>query len=229
MHVLLIDLYELSQFLRILAWIFFPLLLVTLLITAWLHRRKKKKTLSADAPSYGLTGEDPPSKETPQEGDSPYKGLLWMKYKYEQYREETDLRIERIKEELAAAEKKYLDLLASRPIVSPASVPATSTSTPAPDPGTPLSPRDQRINNYHELECQALQQQAMINTLTIQNTALSAQNTDLSAQITDLSEKLDNNIRLLTNFHKELNHSLSTASNIASHETNHVTVPAFSE
>ena len=225
MHVLLIDLYELSQFLRILAWIFFPLLLLTLLITAWLHRRKKRHSLSAEAPSYGLTGEEQASKETPQEGDSPYKGLLWMKYKYEQYREETDLRIERIKEELAAAEKKYLDLLASRPIVSPASVPATSTSTPAPDPAFPLSPRDQRINNYHQLECQTLQQQAMINTLTIQleekqqlidtlteeRSALSAQNTDLSTQLTDLSGKLDNNIRLLTNFHKELNHSLSTA------------------
>ncbi|HEY4062051.1 MAG TPA: hypothetical protein VGM30_09135 [Puia sp.] len=43
-----------------------------------------------------------------------YKGILWMKEKYEQYRDLADRRYEQIKEELARAEKKYQDLLEGR-------------------------------------------------------------------------------------------------------------------
>jgi hypothetical protein len=42
-----------------------------------------------------------------------YKGILWMKDKYEQYRETADLRYERLKDQLAKVEKRYEELLAS--------------------------------------------------------------------------------------------------------------------
>ena len=64
-----------------------------------------------------------------------------MKRKYEQYRDDTDLKMEKIKEELATAEKKYLDLLASRPAISSSAnsdsgIPTASSS----DPASPDSP-----------------------------------------------------------------------------------------
>ncbi len=44
-----------------------------------------------------------------------YKGILWMKEKYEQYVEQSDRRYERLKEDLARSEKKYQDLLDGGP------------------------------------------------------------------------------------------------------------------
>ena len=40
-----------------------------------------------------------------------YKGILWMKEKYEQYRDLADERYERLKEQLTQMERKYEDLL----------------------------------------------------------------------------------------------------------------------
>jgi hypothetical protein len=40
-----------------------------------------------------------------------YRGILWMKEKYEQYREQTDQRYERLREELGRSEQRYQDLL----------------------------------------------------------------------------------------------------------------------
>jgi chromosome segregation ATPase len=40
-----------------------------------------------------------------------YKGILWMKEKYEQYRDLADERYDRLKEQLTRMEKKYEDLL----------------------------------------------------------------------------------------------------------------------
>jgi hypothetical protein len=50
-----------------------------------------------------------------------YKGILWMKDKYEQYRDMADQRYERLKDQLTKVERRYEDLLASlegsRPLV----------------------------------------------------------------------------------------------------------------
>jgi hypothetical protein len=50
-----------------------------------------------------------------------YKGILWMKDKYEQYRDMADQRYERLKDQLTKVEIRYEDLLASiggsRPVV----------------------------------------------------------------------------------------------------------------
>ena len=42
-----------------------------------------------------------------------YKGILWMKDKYEQYRDMADQRYERLKDQLTKVERRYEDLLAS--------------------------------------------------------------------------------------------------------------------
>jgi hypothetical protein len=42
-----------------------------------------------------------------------YQGILWMKEKYEQYREQADLRYEGLREELGRSERRYQELLAT--------------------------------------------------------------------------------------------------------------------
>lgn len=57
--------------------------------------------------------EDGPNEKV-QANEKIYRGILWMKEKYEQYRDLADRRYEQVKEELARAEKRYEDLLAER-------------------------------------------------------------------------------------------------------------------
>ena len=45
--------------------------------------------------------------------DNIYQGILWMKEKYEQYRDQADQRYELLKEELSRSERRYQDLLVS--------------------------------------------------------------------------------------------------------------------
>jgi hypothetical protein len=45
--------------------------------------------------------------------DNIYQGILWMKEKYEQYRDQADHRYELLKEELKRSEHRYQDLLLS--------------------------------------------------------------------------------------------------------------------
>jgi hypothetical protein len=56
--------------------------------------------------------ENEEGREEPEPNEKIYKGILWMKEKYEQYRDLADRRYELVKEELARTEKKYQDLLA---------------------------------------------------------------------------------------------------------------------
>jgi hypothetical protein len=42
-----------------------------------------------------------------------YRGILWMKEKYEQYREEADRRYEQLREELGRSERKYQEVIAT--------------------------------------------------------------------------------------------------------------------
>jgi len=60
----------------------------------------------------GEVRDDP--NEKLQANEKIYRGILWMKEKYEQYRDLADRRYEQVKEELARAEKRYEDLLAER-------------------------------------------------------------------------------------------------------------------
>lgn len=120
------------------------MVLIALLVTTWLHYRKKRRQHLEEtkAPSHARDWSYPspattyqsfagnfsdksarpsgnlstgdPTAALPKENGNAYRGLLWMKDKYEQYREQTDRKIEKLKEELARSEEKYLNLLASR-------------------------------------------------------------------------------------------------------------------
>ncbi|HVS96588.1 MAG TPA: hypothetical protein VHE54_08870 [Puia sp.] len=135
MYLPMISGYELGQFLRILLWIFVPVAILSMLVTTWLHYRRRRREsgevfLSIEGFDAGGSREEifiparlseneaDRGKETEEDGDQEYKntvykGILWMKEKYEQYRDLSDQRYERLKEDLAKAEKKYQDLLAS--------------------------------------------------------------------------------------------------------------------
>lgn len=116
MYLLLITLYELGQFLRIVGWVFLPLFVIVLLITAYLHHRRKRRMMDIppDTEEFllserSVSSEMEPDMEAPDE-DRLYKGLLWMKQKFEEYREQSDQRVSVLKEELAQAKEKIADL-----------------------------------------------------------------------------------------------------------------------
>jgi flagellar biosynthesis/type III secretory pathway M-ring protein FliF/YscJ len=120
MQLLVISLYELGQFLRIVGWVFVPIFVIVLLITTYIHHRRKRRAPEmalAVAAADGNNGEE-------VEEDNLYKGMLWMKDKFEAYREQADERvgalkiqldqrtslIEVLKEELEQAKEKIAGL-----------------------------------------------------------------------------------------------------------------------
>ena len=134
MYRLLINLYEFGQFLRILLWISVPLVIVSMLVTTWLHYRRKRRVpdelflslsgvkgsglfLLESAAEISGNGQEPlqePAGEPeldPEQKENIYKGILWMKQKYEQYRDMADRRYEQLREQLTRTEKKYQELL----------------------------------------------------------------------------------------------------------------------
>ncbi|HEY4107723.1 hypothetical protein [Puia sp.] len=156
MFRLLISLYEFGQFLRILLWISVPLVILSMLVTTWLHYRRKRRlpeellfsfpggeglqhgilpAILRSAAEIGGNGQQPPevgggdesSTLDPEQKENIYKGILWMKEKYEQYRDMADSRYEQLKEQLTRTEKKYQELLEA------ASRQAGHPVNPAPD------------------------------------------------------------------------------------------------
>ena len=159
MYLLSVNLYELGQFLQILLWISLPMVLIALLVTTYLHYRNKRRDIrdrhspedvtrnsseeweegkirSSNDRLAGSLFVGDPTAALPEEGGNAYRGLLWMKDKYEQYREHTDRKFEKLKEELARAEEKYLNLLAARQPLSeqflPKVIPSESSSPEIP-------------------------------------------------------------------------------------------------
>ncbi|HXO74459.1 MAG TPA: hypothetical protein VN824_04495 [Puia sp.] len=211
MFLLLVNLYEFGQFLRILLWISVPMFIVAMLVTTWLHYRRRRKTqdqmalamegldlsaapeiliaamkrgaalpmLAAESELAAGEGAEPVSgeeRETIAPADAienMYKGILWMKEKYEQYRDMADQRIEELKEQVARAEKKYEDLLAGR-------APATTSA---------LLIADQRIETAPVVQDESLLQQQ-----------LAAKD----RQIEELVAKLQTSSQLLLNLSQEL-------------------------
>ena len=207
MYLLSVNLYELGQFLQILLWISLPMVLIALLVTTYLHYRKKRRDIrdrhsqeelirnSSEDPEVGklrssndrLAGSlfvGDPTAALPEEGGNAYRGLLWMKDKYEQYREHTDRKFEKLKEELARAEEKYLNLLAARqPLAEqllPKVIPPESSSPEISSIAIPLTEEnaspstteekerqieflqlelEQRIRDYHQLQHQYQEEQ----------------------------------------------------------------------
>jgi len=111
---------------------------IAILVTTWLHYRQKRK-LSADeedqvpsvvrdiwAGSAGNAGNirDDEDQDDEEGRNKVYRGILWMKEKYEQYREQADKRYEQLKEDLRKSEEKYQELLVAqqnREVSEPAS------------------------------------------------------------------------------------------------------------
>jgi hypothetical protein len=255
MFLLLVNLYEFGQFLRILLWISVPMFIVAMLVTTWLHYRRRRKTqdemalsmegldlstapeiliaamnrMSANrmsespglagenaAPSdtaHTLTGDGDPEAAagsvlaagegmetaTPDERgeeretiapadaiDNMYKGILWMKEKYEQYRDLADRRIEQLKGQVAGVEKKYGDLLATLPAT--AATPATM---------------DQRIETIPAVQDESLlQQQLAAKDRQIEELQSQLQIQYLKAE--ELVAKLQNSSQLLLDLSQEL-------------------------
>jgi hypothetical protein len=167
MYLSTIDLYELGQYLRIILWICLPLIIISLLVTTWLHYRRRMLDpgglhlsmegldnaiepegmphMPGEPLSYREREHDPddsaerdpnsriernPDNHTQRDPadddqwgkesvtewkgkDNIYQGILWMKEKYEQYRDQADQRYELLKEELNRSERRYQDLLLS--------------------------------------------------------------------------------------------------------------------
>ncbi|MDO6431187.1 hypothetical protein Q4E93_11345 [Flavitalea sp. BT771] len=126
MHLLAISLFELGQFLRIVLWVFLPIFVIVLLITTYIHHRRKRQAprLALEAGELLVPVEAIPAELLQPEGDNLYKGLLWIKEKFEEYRLQSDERmsvlkgqldqraatIEALKGELAQAQEKIADL-----------------------------------------------------------------------------------------------------------------------
>jgi hypothetical protein len=128
MQLLVVNLYELGQFLRILLWIFLPVFILSALITTYVHYRKRRKNSGQDDPVMGLYAEGDllamPAGIGTDEGSRPdqrpehgpdnvseaYKGLLWLKNKYEQDREQATTKFVQLKEEHRLLREKYEDL-----------------------------------------------------------------------------------------------------------------------
>lgn len=154
---LIINGYEFGQWLRILLWIGMPLTVFYTLLTTWFHYRRSRGGAHLQLSMEGMeeggafsvepedgsgdgrvdtertvnAGEEYPVGEEYKE--NMYKGILWMKEKYEQYRDLADQRYDRLKEQLTLMEKKYEDLLESVRSANPM-LPADVGSTALPEP-----------------------------------------------------------------------------------------------
>lgn len=133
MH-LIISGYEFGQWLRILLWICLPGTVFLTMLATWINYRRNRAVTQLpllqmeglDEGGFSVERQDVP-KDLPQdervdtersvkEGEDDYKenlykGILWMKEKYEQYRDLADERYEKLKDQLTRMEKKYEDLL----------------------------------------------------------------------------------------------------------------------
>jgi len=145
MHLLAISLFELGQFLRIVLWIFLPIFVIVLLITTYIHHRRKRQAprLALETGELSVPVGSVSADPEPPEGDDLYKGLLWMKEKFEEYRVQSDERVSALKGDL-----------------------------------------DQRVATIEALKGDLAQ---------------------AKEKIADLSGKLENNMGLMMNIHKELN------------------------
>ncbi|HWB91432.1 MAG TPA: hypothetical protein VG605_06250 [Puia sp.] len=223
MYLLIISAYEFGQFLRILLWICMPAAVLLMLVTTWIHYRRRQKLPSplmlsmegmgpADAGKLAAEPETQPGDGRVDDGrvdeersvkhgeedykENLYKGILWIKEKYEQYRDLADARYERLKEQLTHVEKRYEDLLASVQEKHPGVV----ASSPALD--EQLAHTRQRFDEeVGRMRDQLEEKQRMIADLEGQLT------TD-RLKIEELVTKLRHNSQLLTNIYRELDKSL---------------------
>ena len=138
MCLLSIGLDTLGLLLRVWLWITVPMAVIILIVNTWMNymrtarpRRDLKLAVGGfageDSPGGGdmyigrddLVGEGEVAAEGGEEEEeltatgkeTIYQGILWMKEKFEQYREESDRRYENLRDELRRSERRYQELL----------------------------------------------------------------------------------------------------------------------
>jgi predicted RNase H-like nuclease (RuvC/YqgF family) len=131
---------------------------------------------SVSDPNSPGEGEDPDAgvsaeEEDPQQQENMYKGILWMKEKFEQYRDLADQRYEQLKEELNRSEKKYYDLLAAM------------------QGGNAIAPAD---NGEKDRRVEELEQQLQTERLKVEELAAKLQNS--SQLLLNIYQELDKSL-----------------------------------
>jgi len=120
MHLSAISLFELGQFLRIFLWIFLPIFILSILITSYIHYRKRRKKkeqenavarLPFDRDDHAVPDRFYSNADArPEDGNSAYRGLLWLKDKYERERERSTAKYMQLKEEHKQLKEKFEEL-----------------------------------------------------------------------------------------------------------------------
>jgi hypothetical protein len=138
MCLLSVGLETLGLLLRVWLWISVPIAVIFLLVATWLHylrglRSKNNLRLAVEGfggevlpgnvelEGGGGGGESQSRDERDREEldreeltatgkETIYQGILWMKEKYEHYREQADHRYELLREELCRSERRYREL-----------------------------------------------------------------------------------------------------------------------
>jgi hypothetical protein len=112
MHLLIVSLYELKQFLQIILWIAIPATVAAMIITTFLHYRYKRKTASEE----NFTGEGGSvvmaSEVQTLVSEDEYRDMLLMHKKFTLEIENGQQKYEQIKDEFKKLEKKHLELIA---------------------------------------------------------------------------------------------------------------------
>jgi hypothetical protein len=228
MYLSTIDLYELGQYLRIVLWICLPLIIISLLVTTWLHYRRRMldqgglrlSVEGGDSLSYGEHDPDKHAEQDPanhvernphtyaerdpgdndQWGkesvtewkgkDNIYQGILWMKEKYEQFRNQADQRYELLKENLNRSERRYQDLLLSM---------EENKSSPSAT-AVPVTPEAQSSDVRQQLDARQLIIEELEEQLRVER-----------LKVEDLVARLQSNSQLLLNIYQELDNSAHIA------------------
>jgi len=111
MRLLFVNLYEFGQFLQILLWIFLPMAVIAILITTYLHYRKRR--MAGLMAATTIDEEERAAESWPEDSNQPYQGYLWMKDKYEEYRQKADDRYYQLKEQLTGEQGRVKELSAT--------------------------------------------------------------------------------------------------------------------
>ena len=219
MHLSTIDLFELGQYLRIVLWICLPLIIVSLLVTTWIHYRQRMldpggwrlsmeglesamEPIEPTEPERISSGPDTHVERDPRDNDqwgkesvsewrgkdNIYQGILWMKDKYEQYRDQSDQRYALLKEEVNRLERRYQDLLLS--IENKTTT--TDETVIAENPVADTAALHQQLET-RQLIIDELEEQLRIERLKVE----------------ELVAKLQNNSQLLMNIYQELDKSFN--------------------
>src|ERR1700733_5221354 len=106
MYLLAVTMYEFRQFLQLLMWVALPLVLVATAITIHYWRKKRNREAGPDLLPDTDSGVMPQIAAPPVEGQQGYKGVLWLRNKYEQDIEQAAQKHGQLKEEYHQLEKR---------------------------------------------------------------------------------------------------------------------------